>query len=113
MSLLSHEFLPLADDSLHQYFSRVYPGSLHTLSGSTSDEVGTPPENDRVALTASKLWPQLQSLVQPYGLHKRETVLTQGEVEGVRTGADDLTDPEDLEKKGAEQGRREKASVDL
>lgn len=45
-----------------------------------------------------QLWPQLQKLVEPYGLRKRSPKLTQDDVSEVRREADDLSDPADLER---------------
>ncbi|RSH83777.1 hypothetical protein EHS25_005392 [Saitozyma podzolica] len=69
---------------LLQYFSRAYPESLHSLSGSSSDEVlvaaglkRRSPEKPVVHVpdnlsAVDQLWPQLVKLVEPYGLKRRQ-----------------------------------------
>ncbi|KAI9638692.1 adenylate kinase [Dioszegia hungarica] len=158
---------------LLEYFSSAYPESLHSLSGSTSDEVlfasglyAAPPpppilasarerdrdpplsststkkrENQSDAMSSSssssstsatspridtpssstepksshtllssggtdatttldQLWPQLQELVEPFGLRRRDPELPEEEAGKVREKADDLRDPEKAERKG-------------
>lgn len=64
-------------EPLLKYFATAYPNALKTLTGTTSDE----------------LWPQLQALVEPYGL-RRAGDLSEDEVSPVRQKADDLREPD-------------------
>ncbi|EJT50742.1 adenylate kinase [Trichosporon asahii var. asahii CBS 2479] len=61
---------------LLEYFANEYPEALHSLSGSTSDE----------------LWPQLRELVDEFGLKERYPPQGSLEREHVREEADDLKD---------------------
>ncbi|KAK8846862.1 hypothetical protein IAR55_005952 [Kwoniella newhampshirensis] len=124
---------------LLQYFSKTYPDSLFSLSGSSSDEVliaaglkSPPPMDEKsdqnsfstsstiittspaagssivpaltptmktnsktIDLTAvEKLWPQLQALIEPFGLRRdKEHEKSDEDVDPVRKEADDLRDP--------------------
>ncbi|KAL7418645.1 Adenylate kinase 2 [Cryptotrichosporon argae] len=90
---------------LLEYFSSAYPDSLHSLSGSSSDEVLLalqlckrpliyPPPSDNPH-SLEQLWPQLQQLVEPYGIRRRDHELEREEAGKVREKADDLRDPQD------------------
>lgn len=61
---------------LLEYFAHEYPEALHSLSGSSSDE----------------LWPQLRALVDEFGLKERVPPQGSLEREHVREEADDLRD---------------------
>lgn len=61
---------------LLEYFANEYPEALHSLSGSTSDE----------------LWPLLRELVDEFGLKERHPPQGSLEREHVREEADDLKD---------------------
>jgi hypothetical protein len=99
--------------ALAQYFSRAYPESLHSLSGSSSDEVlvaaglkRRSPETvvhvpDNLS-AVDQLWPQLVKLVEPYGLKRRQE-RTDEEVGEVRKEADDLRDPAEVEVEGGKR----------
>ncbi|ORY27094.1 adenylate kinase-domain-containing protein [Naematelia encephala] len=86
---------------LLEYFAKAYPESLISLSGSTSDEVSpllaftpqiTVPDDLRAL---DQLWPQLQALVEPYGLRRRPAALDETGAAKVRQEADDLRDPDE------------------
>lgn len=61
---------------LLEYFAHEYPEALHSLSGSSSDE----------------LWPQLRDIVDKFGLPERQPHAGPEEREHVREEADDLRD---------------------
>jgi hypothetical protein len=79
---------------------------LISLTGSTSDEVhhhfSSPEEQDsdfefKSLLAIDQLWPQLQELVEPFGLRLRDeqgNVVDAKGAEEVRKKADDLRDPD-------------------
>jgi hypothetical protein len=80
-------------------------------SGSTSD-ITTPcllttvslHHDDNLASNVNaidQLWPQLQELVEPYGLRRRSKVLDAAETGKVRQEADDLREPEKEVQQGA------------
>lgn len=82
-----------------QYFNRAYPGSLFSISGSTSDEVHAGSASDESSeklvkgpddnTAVDQLWPKLEDLLSPFGLRRRKA-LDQDQVESVRAEADDL-----------------------
>lgn len=109
-----------------QYFARAYPDSLISLSGSSSDEVlvaaGLRPPPSLSTLhphtitsepakkivpdnlsAVDQLWPQLQKLVEPYGLRRRSDKMKTEDVSEVRREADDLSDPADLEREAVKR----------
>ncbi|ODN80374.1 hypothetical protein, variant 1 [Cryptococcus amylolentus CBS 6039] len=63
---------------LLEYFEENYPESLHSISGSSSDE----------------LWPQLVDLIEPFKLERKTAAAVPGAegLEKVRSAADDLRD---------------------
>jgi adenylate kinase len=65
--------------------------SSHTLLSSGGTDATT---------TLDQLWPQLQELVEPFGLRRRDPELPEEAAGKVREKADDLRDPEEAERKG-------------
>ena len=92
-------------DASSQFFAQTYPDSLISLSGSSSDEVHLLSSNSDSSdknvkipdalFAVDQLWPQLQRLVEPYGLRRRaKESIEQVDVGKVRQEADDLREPE-------------------
>lgn len=53
-------------------------------------------DNDNAKSAVDQLWPKLEALIQPFGLHRdKGKELAEGGVEEIRKDADDLRDPEE------------------
>jgi len=60
--------------------------------------------NDNAKTAVDQLWPKLQALIEPFGLHRdKELGDKDKNIEDVRKEADDLRDPEDDVHKAQEQ----------
>ena len=93
---------------LPQYFAHTYPDSLISLTGSSSDEVTIPSHQLKANANVpddlsavDQLWPQLQRLVEPYGLRRRDRILEEKDAGDIRKEADDLRDPMETVAKGS------------
>ena len=92
-------------------FSQFQSQSQNSISNDPTPKTNTPyiqtphttyvpnlelDDNDNAKSAVDQLWPKLEALIQPFGLHRdKGKELAEGGVEGIRKDADDLRDPEE------------------
>lgn len=66
-------------------------------------------DNDNAKNAVDQLWPKLQQLIEPFGLHRdKELGDKDKSIEHVRLDADDLRDPEEDVHRAQEEKKQQK-----
>jgi len=66
-------------------------------------------DNDNAKNAVDQLWPKLQQLIEPFGLHRdKELGDKDKNIEHVRQDADDLRDPEEDVHRAQEEKKQQK-----